>query len=390
MERVDLRTAQLVNSANVELATEYGTENTGATELEVTASRKERHAAIVEAVLAGNAIAVPFAKFNDGRGFSLARLLRSEHGFRGEIRAVGHVIPDQALHLLRSGFDTADIGEAKNLKHWQSSLKSYSGTYQTAARNPLALRRQAQREKSGKERALALSKKLASIDDLAERLRIVAAEVPGQRAFSTSLGKEDQAILHAIHESGIEAEIFTLDTHKHFAETLQTRERSQERYDLEIKVVTPNADDLRELIAQDGEEGFRASVAGRKACCMIRKVLPLNRALRGSASWLTGLRRNQSAERADINFVTWDSSLGLFKISPLADWSDDKLEAYLAKYDVPVNTLHAQGYPSIGCEPCTRAIKPGEDPRAGRWWWENMDGKECGLHPGGRQLDEVA
>ncbi|MCB1512054.1 MAG: phosphoadenylyl-sulfate reductase [Hyphomicrobiaceae bacterium] len=391
MEHVDLRTAELASSAFAASGSETGSLPAGATELAVTADRQERHAAIVEAVLAGNAIAVPFAKFNDGRGFSLARLLRSEHGFRGEIRATGHVIPDQALHLLRSGFDTAEISDADKLPHWQQALSSYNGNYQTAARNPLALRRQAALKQSGENKAAELGKQLAASGDLVERIRIIAKAVPGRLSFSTSLGKEDQAILHAIHEAGIEADIFTLDTHKHFKETLETLKRSEEHYGLTIRVITPNQDDLRELMARDGEEGFRASVAGRKACCMIRKVLPLNRTLRGSAGWLTGLRREQSAERAAVDFASWDGSLNLLKLSPLADWTEEQLEAYVSENNVPVNPLHAEGYVSIGCEPCTRAIAPGEDPRAGRWWWESMDGKECGLHIGGeRLLDKVA
>lgn len=391
MEHVDLRTAELVSSALAASGSEIGTLPAGATELAVTADRQERHAAIVEAVLAGNAISIPFAKFSDGRGFSVARLLRSEHGFRGEIRAVGHTIPDQALHLLRSGFDTVEISDAEKLPHWQQALSSYNGAYQPAARNPLAQRRQAALNQTGQSKADDLAVELAATDDLAERMRIIAKTVPGRLAFSTSLGKEDQAILHAIHEAGIEADIFTLDTHKHFKETLETLKRSEERYGLNIRVVTPNEDDLRELVTRDGEMGFRTSVAGRKACCMIRKVLPLNRALRGSTGWITGLRREQSTERSGVDFASWDASLGLIKLSPLADWTEEQLEAYVSENDVPVNPLHAQGYVSIGCEPCTRAIVPGEDPRAGRWWWESMDGKECGLHVGGeRQLDKVA
>ena len=142
----------------------------------------------------------------------------------------------------------------------------------------------------------------------------------------------------------------------------------------------PRRCDVEALVARDGIMGFRQSIEARKACCEIRKVRPLNKALKGAAAWITGLRRDQSEERASVPFAAWDEIQNLVKLNPIADWSLDELEAYVAKHDVPVNPLHAKGFPSIGCQPCTRAIRPGEDIRAGRWWWENEDGKECGLH----------
>ena len=143
-------------------------------------------------------------------------------------------------------------------------------------------------------------------------------------------------------------------------------------------------------VARDGIYGFRLAVENRKACCDVRKVRPLKRALQGAKGWVTGLRREQSAGRAHVPFASWDAENALFKFNPIADWSLDKLEAYVAEHDIPVNPLHARGFPSIGCRPCTRAIKPGEDIRAGRWWWENEDGKECGLHNRPRQKDAAA
>ena len=373
--RVDLRTATIADTSP------------GITELPVTASRDERTTAVVEAVLHGTAIAIPFARFNDGRGFSVAHLLRSDHGFRGEVRATGHVIPDQALHLLRAGFDTANLKTTESLLHWRRSLSHYQGAYQKATRNPLMQRRLASQGIKGEQRAATLSDQLEKTPDLTQRIRSIAGSTSGRLAFSTSLGEEDQAILHAICNAGIDVDVFTLDTLRHFPETLETLQRTEHHYGIRIRVVTPDPTDLEELIDRDGEFGFRTSANSRKACCMIRKVLPLNRALKGSAGWITGLRREQSSERSDIAHAVWDTSLELIKTSPLADWTDTQLNDYIAANGIPVNPLHAKGFTSIGCEPCTRAVAPGEDPRAGRWWWENEDGKECGLHGNERQLE---
>ena len=133
-------------------------------------------------------------------------------------------------------------------------------------------------------------------------------------------------------------------------------------------------------MARDGVLGFRNSIEARKACCHVRKVAPLKRGLEGAAGWVTGLRRGQSGGRADVPFAAWDGEFKLVKLNPIADWPLEQLEAYVKEHAIPVNPLHAKGFPSIGCEPCTRAIKPGEDIRAGRWWWESDWGKECGLH----------
>jgi len=161
---------------------------------------------------------------------------------------------------------------------------------------------------------------------------------------------------------------------------LDTIEASERRYGVNIRVVAPDAAEAEVLVRRDGINGFRYSVEGRKACCEVRKVAPLRRALKGAEVWVTGLRRGQSAGRGTVRFVEFDADLGLIKASPLADWSLERIETYVREHDIPVNALHAKGFPSIGCQPCTRAIRPGEDIRAGRWWWENEDGRECGLH----------
>jgi phosphoadenosine phosphosulfate reductase len=229
-------------------------------------------------------------------------------------------------------------------------------------------------------RARHLAGTLARIAPLNERILEIARSVSGRIAFSTSLGLEDQAVLHAIAGTGAGVHVFTLDTGRHFPESLDTLARTEQRYGLRIRVVAPDAGEAEAVMARDGVLGFRLSVAARKACCDVRKVRPLRRALDGAAGWITGLRRGQSAGRAEVPFAAWDEAYGLVKINPIADWAAEQLDAYIAASDIPVNPLHARGYPSIGCQPCTRAIRPGEDIRAGRWWWENQDGKECGLH----------
>lgn len=232
----------------------------------------------------------------------------------------------------------------------------------------------------GRAMARDLDAQLSALPTLEARLAGIVTAVPGRVLFSSSLGLEDQAVLHGIATSARSIEVFTLDTGRHFAETLDTLEASEQRYDLRIRVMYPAAEDVERLVARDGILGFRQSIDARKACCHVRKVLPLNRALIGAAGWISGLRRDQSSERADVPFAAWDAGPGVLKLNPIADWSGADLDAYIAAHAVPVNALHAQGYPSIGCQPCTRAIRVGEDIRAGRWWWENEDGKECGLH----------
>lgn len=232
----------------------------------------------------------------------------------------------------------------------------------------------------GDDAAAALDRRLAALDGLETRLAEISRAGPRPIAFSTSLGLEDQAILHAIAQTRAEVHVFTLDTGRHFPETLETLHRSTSRYGLHIRVMAPNAVDLEELLARDGVLGFRFSLEARKACCDVRKVRPLRHALKGAAAWITGLRRGQSSGRSDVPLATWDADYSLIKINPLADWSFERVESYIAANDVPVNPLHARGFPSIGCQPCTRAVRLGEDPRAGRWWWEHEDGKECGLH----------
>ena len=348
--------------------------------------------AALAAAVGGNAgpIAISFPSFVDGRGFSLARLLRERHGFKGEIRAVGSLIPDHGQFLLRSGFDTAEIADPDVVSVWKASIERIRRNYQPAARNTLPLRRDA-----SEKAALELDKILAETDDLVARIKEIAGSIEGRIAFSTSLGLEDQAILHAVSKSGVmksgaEIDVFTLDTGRLFPEVLETVELSELRYRIRIRLMAPDAAEVEELVARDGVYGFRDSIEQRKACCEIRKVRPLNRALDGAQGWITGLRREHSQGRADVPLASWDAEHGLIKINPVADWTTERLMDYLKANNVPVNPLHEKGFVSIGCAPCTRAIQPGEDPRAGRWWWENEDKKECGLHVGADQEGKAA
>jgi phosphoadenosine phosphosulfate reductase len=221
----------------------------------------------------------------------------------------------------------------------------------------------------------------STLDGLAldDRLRLVAGRFPGRVAFSTSLGQEDQAITDAICRHDLPIRIFTLDTGRLFEETYALLDATREKYGRTIEVYAPDTQAVERLVTVKGHHSFRTSTAARKECCDIRKVHPLQRALQGVAVWITGLRREQSPNRQAMRVIEWDDSYQLLKCNPLIDWTHETLLAYLATHDVPENPLHRRGYVSIGCAPCTRAIAPGEDPRAGRWWWE-LSKKECGLH----------
>ncbi len=199
--------------------------------------------------------------------------------------------------------------------------------------------------------------------------------------LASSLGPEDMVLLELIAGERIAIEIFTLDTGRLPQETHDLLQLARQRYRIPIAVFTPDGKDVERYVAAHGPNGFYDSVALRQECCHLRKVRPLKRALLGKRAWITGLRRAQSAGRSMVAFREWDDEHGLQKFNPLAAWSDEEVWNFIDVRNIPVNTLHAKGYPSIGCAPCTRAIAPGEDARAGRWWWENPELNECGLHP---------
>jgi phosphoadenosine phosphosulfate reductase len=199
-------------------------------------------------------------------------------------------------------------------------------------------------------------------------------------ALASSLSAEDMVIAHAIAALGAPIDVFVIDTGRLHAETLAVLGALQRRYSLTVEVLRPQPDALADYVESHGADAFYESVDLRKRCCHIRKVEPLGRALAGRDAWLTGQRRAQSSTRTALEIEERDAERGVVKFNPLAAWSDEDVWSYVRAHDVPVNALHARGYPSIGCEPCTRAIGPGEDPRAGRWWWESADSKECGRH----------
>lgn len=202
----------------------------------------------------------------------------------------------------------------------------------------------------------------------------------GRAVFTTSLGLEDQVLTSLMAATGAELRIVTLDTGRLFAETVTLIEETQQRYGIDIEIFRPWKEEVDGYVALYGLNGFYDSVEARHACCHARKLRPLARALDKAEIWVTGLRRGQSGNRANAPLAEWDADRGLLKVNPLADQSLDALRARASSDGVPLNPLHAKGYPSIGCEPCTRAIKPGEPERAGRWWWEQDERRECGLH----------
>ena len=202
----------------------------------------------------------------------------------------------------------------------------------------------------------------------------------GKVAFSTSLGAEDQAITKMIADIDKTAHIFTLDTGRLFPETYDLMDRTAKKYDITIRVMFPDAARVEEMVNSKGINLFYDSVENRKLCCHIRKIEPLKRAFKGLDAWICGLRREQSVTRKDMKLVEWDENNGLLKVNPLIDWTEAHLWEYIKQNHIPYNPLHDKGFPSIGCQPCTRAIMPGEDVRAGRWWWENPETRECGLH----------
>jgi phosphoadenosine phosphosulfate reductase len=216
--------------------------------------------------------------------------------------------------------------------------------------------------------------------DLATRLSRLRDIVTGRIVFTTSFGIEDQAVSHAILDRHLPIDIVTLDTGRLFPETYDVWARTEERYGARIAAVYPQREPLEALVSRQGIDGFRQSVDARRACCDVRKVEPLRRALAGGRAWVTGLRAGQSADRSYTPAAAHDANFGLLKINPLFDWSRDDVVAFVEKNGVPFNVLHDRGFPSIGCAPCTRAIAPGEPERAGRWWWEQDEKKECGLH----------
>lgn len=214
------------------------------------------------------------------------------------------------------------------------------------------------------------------------------AAAVGEVALASSLSAEDMVLTHLIAKGALPISVFTIDTGRLHEETLSLIPAAREKLGVAIEVFRPQPNAIAAYVRDHGANAFYESLERRKSCCHIRKVEPLERALEGKRAWVTGQRRDQAVTRSDLPEREHDEARGMAKFNPLADWSWEDVLAYAAAFDVPINPLHARGYVSIGCDPCTRAIRPGEDPRAGRWWWENADSKECGLHV--TPLPEVA
>lgn len=199
-------------------------------------------------------------------------------------------------------------------------------------------------------------------------------------ALASSLGLEDQVLTAMIAKIKKDARVFTIDTGRLFPECYQLIDRTNDKYDIKIEVYSPEHTGVEKYVRENGVNAFYQSIEKRKACCHCRKIEPLLRALSTLDVWICGLRASQAVTRTNINVVEWDANNGLIKVNPLAKWSEEDVWKYIKENRVPYNKLHDQGFPSIGCQPCTRAIEPGEDIRAGRWWWEDPEHKECGLH----------
>lgn len=215
---------------------------------------------------------------------------------------------------------------------------------------------------------------------LVDGLKRLSAEFPGKVVFTTSFGLEDQAITHAICSEAIPIRIATLDTGRLFQETYDVWQKTNIRYGAKIEAFFPNAKETQSFVESYGPNAFYDSQELRKECCRIRKLVPLDSILQGMEVWVTGLRKEQSGFRTEMSLFESDPGRNLIKYQPLLHWSFEDTWKYIREHNVPYNVLHDKGFPSIGCAPCTRAIEPGEDFRAGRWWWEEETKKECGLH----------
>jgi phosphoadenosine phosphosulfate reductase len=215
---------------------------------------------------------------------------------------------------------------------------------------------------------------------LEERLRILASLFPGKTLFTTSLGIEDQVITHKIFTNNLNIKLVTLDTGRLFPQTYDVLSNTISKYGKKISICFPEYEAIEKMVSEKGPFSFFESKENRIECCRLRKVVPLNRALAGVECWISGIRAGQSDDRNQMDWLEYDEARQMFRFYPLFDWSFEDVEKFVKENNVPYNSLHDKGYVSIGCEPCTRAVKPGEDFRAGRWWWENDGPKECGCH----------
>lgn len=319
--------------------------------------------ALDEAIL----VAVDFPKLNDGRGYSHATWLRQRLGYRGPLRAVGAVTADQVWAMARVGFTSFALRADQDPDAALAALKTFTVAYPSTAAGAGAIASPAAAEHDARVRLLELA------------LMRIATEHENV-ALASSLSAEDMVITDAIARLRLPITVFTLDTGRLHQETVDLIGAVQARYGLKIEVYRPDKADVAAFVAAHGRDGFYDGVAQRKLCCSIRKVAPLGRALTGRDAWITGQRREQAHSRAALAEREHDDERDIAKYNPLAAWSWADVLDYVGRFEAPMSPLYARGYASIGCEPCTKPVRPGEDPRAGRWWWENEDSKECGLH----------
>ncbi|HEX7493959.1 MAG TPA: phosphoadenylyl-sulfate reductase [Bacteroidales bacterium] len=226
---------------------------------------------------------------------------------------------------------------------------------------------------------LELKKKLNGLS-IEDQMRQLVSLFPEKILFTTSLGIEDQVITHKIFKNDLAIKVATLDTGRLFPQTYEVLSSTTIRYNKKINVYFPEYEDIENMVTEKGPLSFYKSVENRKECCRLRKIVPLNRALTGMECWISGIRAEQSDNRNQMDWIEYDEDKRLFKYYPLFNWSFDDVKCFVKENNVPYNSLHDKGFVSIGCEPCTRVVKPGEDFRSGRWWWENDGPKECGLH----------
>ena len=321
-----------------------------------------------------------FPKFSDGRAFTQAVMLRKRAGYTGEIRATGDVLVDQLQQMKRTGFDAAVLREDQDIEVAQRQLNRFDGFYQTDAINTPAKQSKAQNAKTRYAQTTAnYADKLKETQDL---LRQAAIEHAGSITQANSLGAEDVVIAHLIRALKLDIPAFVLETGQLNPETLVLLDKFKADWGNNFTVYQPRQEAVVHFVAKEGEGAMYRSIALRKACCDLRKMEPLARALSGKSAWITGLRREQSGARAEVPLLddAEQASKGRVKFNPLANWTWGEVWYYIELHQLAYNSLHDEHVPSVGCAPCTRAIAQGEDFRAGRWWWEDESAKECGLH----------
>jgi phosphoadenosine phosphosulfate reductase len=312
-------------------------------------------------------IAVDFPRIGDGRGYSHAVLLRERLGYAGPLRAVGAVTADQVYALTRVGFTSFGLRADQDAETALAAVNTFAVSYQSTPQRAGAI----------------LDRDAANFNALVRLLERHLTEIAAahQRpALASSLSAEDMVITDVIARLKLPIDVFTLNTGRLHQETVELIEQTRARYGIALEAFEPNVADVAAYARARGADAFYESVALRKQCCAIRKVEPLARALAGRDAWISGQRREQAVTRAALPEAEHDAERSMEKYNPLAAWTWDDVRAYAERFDIPLSQLYARGYVSIGCEPCTKAIRPGEDPRAGRWWWENQESRECGLH----------